>query len=629
MATAEELLKSSVLQTNPEGHIVIGGDRFITVPSNLKRLGVQYDHNMETVTFDCPRYWDERDMSEMVVYINYALSDGYMDRYPADMVRADGDIMHFDWTISRNVTQVAGPVSFLVCVMKTDSEGNEERHWNSELCQDCYISPGMEITEGSPVDVYPDIITQLLLRMNTVEQINVTADKIEDAVYHVMDVRSEAEEIRGQVEEIKNEALDASGHIRNSYANAIKSNVAGEIIRVDDVSPIEHDVKCRVYGKNLFDVSKIVTSAPSASYAYVSEVGEDELIVTTEAGYDGNGYCTVPVKLREVCPRLQLGKTYILTAQTESNSTNIYLPGIQKSWVFGTAKVITEEMLNSTLTFYGLSAREGMGTGECRIYNIQIEEGSVATEYESYIDPTTVAVSSSGKNLWHSKNITYPRTVSGVTINYDEETQTYTFNGTSTSPGDIYVIPNQTDIMHINAGETWTLRVYPVGGTIDGASTCSGKMSPLVNTGDYTNTIHANTESLYNTKTYTEPADIKKMYFYVYASGTVFSNFKCRVQFELSDSPSEFEKSAGITTNSPSAGGTCTVTSKSPTMTLFTDTPGVTIEAEYNVDTVKFFNANIVTDRIQAAIHAWLDENEKIITDAITATISNKVLIVE
>lgn len=170
MATAEELLRSASLQPEPEGHIVVGGNRFITIPSSLKRLGVQYDHNMETVTFDCPRYWDDRDMSKMAVYINYRLSNGYMDRYPADNVRADGDIIHFEWTISRNVTQVPGNVSFLVCIMKTDAEGNEDRHWNSELCQDAYISPGME-TEESPVDTNPDLITQLLLRMDSVEQI--------------------------------------------------------------------------------------------------------------------------------------------------------------------------------------------------------------------------------------------------------------------------------------------------------------------------------------------------------------------------------------------------------------------------------------------------------------------------
>ena len=48
-----------------EPHIVIGYDRVVTVPDQLKRLAVQYDHDIETVTFDCPRYWGKHDMSQM------------------------------------------------------------------------------------------------------------------------------------------------------------------------------------------------------------------------------------------------------------------------------------------------------------------------------------------------------------------------------------------------------------------------------------------------------------------------------------------------------------------------------------------------------------------------------------
>ena len=173
MVTANELLKS-LTNSDAEGHIVIGIDRRIAVPTSLKRIAVQYDHNIETVTFDCPRYWDGLDMSRMAVYINYMRSDGYTDSYPVSTVTVDStdsSIMHFDWTISRNVTEVAGAISFLVCIKNTDGEGNEVNHWNSELCQDLTVSPGME-TEEQIMDLSSDLVTQLLLRMDSVEQIN-------------------------------------------------------------------------------------------------------------------------------------------------------------------------------------------------------------------------------------------------------------------------------------------------------------------------------------------------------------------------------------------------------------------------------------------------------------------------
>lgn len=154
-----------------EGYIIIGNDRRITVPETLKRIAVQYDHNIETVTFDCPRYWDDHDMSKMIVYINYRLPNGDLGGYIAANITASGDRMTFDWTILKDVTQYKGNIAFLVCVKKTDSEGIEENHWNSELCTDMYISEGLETVASVTYD-YPDLVNQLLERMTSVEQIN-------------------------------------------------------------------------------------------------------------------------------------------------------------------------------------------------------------------------------------------------------------------------------------------------------------------------------------------------------------------------------------------------------------------------------------------------------------------------
>lgn len=181
MSQAEDLLNSlnsrsvSLYTANPdtEEHIVIDENRYITIPDALKRIAVQFDHDIETVTFDCPRYWDGLDMSEMKVYINYMRPDKNRGMYWVNEVVIDEDdtnIMHFNWTISKNVTLVKGNVSFLVCIKKTDADGNEENHWNSELNSDMYISEGLECEE-SIVSEYPDVITDLLTRMDYVEEI--------------------------------------------------------------------------------------------------------------------------------------------------------------------------------------------------------------------------------------------------------------------------------------------------------------------------------------------------------------------------------------------------------------------------------------------------------------------------
>jgi hypothetical protein len=170
MSQAEELLNSltendiSLQSANPETepHIVVGDDRFISVPKELQRIAVQYDHDVETVTFDCPRYWDDLDMSDLSIYINYMRKDRVVGIYKATDISVDTTndrIMHFNWKISRNVTEVVGQIKFLVCIKKGDANGNEVNHWNSELNTEMYISEGLEAGEGY-FDSYPDVILQ-------------------------------------------------------------------------------------------------------------------------------------------------------------------------------------------------------------------------------------------------------------------------------------------------------------------------------------------------------------------------------------------------------------------------------------------------------------------------------------
>lgn len=177
MSQAEELLTALADEgtevVTESGNIVVDSDRFVVVPDSLKKIGVQYDHNVETVTFDCPRYWDGRDLSTMRVYISYMRSDGMLGMQLCENVTvdsADENLMHFDWVITENVTQVAGYISFLVCIKKVDSDGIEINHWNSELNTEMYVAEGLKCQE-TLIRRYPDIITQLLLRQDHVEEV--------------------------------------------------------------------------------------------------------------------------------------------------------------------------------------------------------------------------------------------------------------------------------------------------------------------------------------------------------------------------------------------------------------------------------------------------------------------------
>ena len=156
MSKAEELLNTLsednvmalTADSSTEPHIVIGSDRHIAVPSQLKRIAVQYDHNIETVTFDCPRYWDDHDMSTMTIYINYKRPDSKLGSYIADNItidESDDTIMHFDWTITNDITSISGKLTFNVCIKDVDENGTDIAHWNSDINKDMYISKGLEV----------------------------------------------------------------------------------------------------------------------------------------------------------------------------------------------------------------------------------------------------------------------------------------------------------------------------------------------------------------------------------------------------------------------------------------------------------------------------------------------------
>ena len=175
MSLADELLanysgdEGSAYTT--EAHIVVNPDRSITIPSELRTIAVQYDHNIKTVIFDCPRYWDGLDMSEMRVYINYKRSDGVVGMsIPKNLSidNVDNSIIHFDWTITRGVTLVAGTLSFSVCIKKPNVNGNEENHWNSEINTQMTVSKGLEYEEQKNPQ-HADLISNLIDRMEETE----------------------------------------------------------------------------------------------------------------------------------------------------------------------------------------------------------------------------------------------------------------------------------------------------------------------------------------------------------------------------------------------------------------------------------------------------------------------------
>lgn len=531
-----------------EAHITISYDRVVRVPEALKKVAVEHDHNVETVTFDCPRYWDGLDMSTMRVYINYKLSNGYTDSYPAEVTSSAEDIMNFSWTISANVTQVKGPITFLICIKKTDSKGVEVNHWNSELCKDMYVAEGMECQEGVPME-YSDLVNRLLERMDVVEQINVDAQTMQELL-------SATETAAATAEEVKNEALDASNYIKNSYAPAIKGNVSGEIVRVDDVSPIQHTAKVKVHGENIIPFPyKNGNQIISGAHYTINDDGSVRVtgVATNISAYILNaGGVAVQEKLEHgVTYELDdgIGKSFLLIAYADETGKTIYKSS------GGADSTFTWDDAYTYMHLY-IQVRPN------KLYDMTLKPGLY-----KYVDKSTVKLEQYGKNMF-----------------------------------DISGIPNNSSFT--NNGNTITIK----GGVVQTSQTlkdfCKGLKVGQQATLSFCTTAYDNTQSKYTdyiyltnakqtwvtgtTKTITQEMLDSSLYFYVGkdADGNVVEATISCIQLEIGDKATPYEPYSGVE-HEMSTDGLVDITSVSPTMTVCTDTDGLLIDLEYNRDTTK------------------------------------------
>lgn len=373
--SARMLLNNSV--NNNAGNdtdffIIDAKSRSITPPTTFKNFGVESDQDANRVYFKSPRFvGDNLDLSALNVRINYQNAKGEKDQYIVDDVTTDGDTVYFSWLLSRKCTAYNGAIMFIICAVSTDAEGNVKNEWNTTLATGMVLA-GLEVDAPEIPEDVTDVVSQLL-------------DIVNNSIKSVASAETQA---LTEIAEAKTEAIDVVNNTPNTlYANAIKGSASGEVITVNDVSPITHNVAVKVSGKNLFNAQNINVAPEITNGNYISDVGEGYITITAPSGYESNGFRDTTKTLIEICPQIVANETYVLTAQSTADVQAIFFSGLGITWAFGDLKVITKDMLNHSVVFYGSS-----GAGVCTISNIQLELGDTATEYEPYVDPTTITL---------------------------------------------------------------------------------------------------------------------------------------------------------------------------------------------------------------------------------------------
>lgn len=153
-------------------HIVIDEKLNIHIPESLKTIP-QYNHNVQTYTIDCPRFTQNgEDMLKMVPFISVE-KKGVKEPVSVactapELDATDENIVHFNWTIKREVSDTVGKIGIVVCVRRSEEE-NLENAWHTFRNEEIEIKKGIDCGLDMLMQ-YPGLIEEILYRLGIVEK---------------------------------------------------------------------------------------------------------------------------------------------------------------------------------------------------------------------------------------------------------------------------------------------------------------------------------------------------------------------------------------------------------------------------------------------------------------------------
>lgn len=357
--------------------------------------------------------------------------------------------------------------------------------------------------------------------------------------------------------------------VNNTFANAFKRKVSGTAVQVDDVSPVEHIVGCKVRSKNLWNMSALKNTK-------LLTLNADGSVTVAASNYA----CTSENKLKEFCPSLKVGDVVTLSISTTGRPL-IYLVGANVRIDRGTTITITEAMLNSLVTFYGAYLQDADYDVAHTVYSIQLEIGREATEYAPYVNPATATLTKCGKNLIPFFTSAYTYTYRNVVHTCDTISNTIKMNGTAEAGGGRTIFSRFAKPITLVKGVTYTLQARLISGV--GA-----------NFHCYLTGIEAESKVIVyclanNSTTFTATENIKCFVGVNQVEGITYENAVVQFQLEVGGVATSLETYRGEEHSVATDGTVSGMVSFYPNMTIFSDTANVTIDCEYNRDSNKVF----------------------------------------
>ena len=348
-------------------------------------------------------------------------------------------------------------------------------------------------------------------------------------------------------------------YVNNNFANALKKNKTGKVVSLNDVSPIQHELKVEVSSKNLIDISQMVNDV------FINN--SDGTYTLTKSGssrYAKRWYFNKPIPAGT---KLYVSASIISNNQTRKDGVALALYTDEgnaiNSAVYGIAKDTISEIILEKDVDYALIYIESSDIDGTSVTFKDFQIGLYPTKYEPYVALENVSVIRVGENLFDINKL---ESTSATIVRENEE---FTITGYTA-----YFITSNLDV-----NKAYTI-YFNSNRTGDGGGGLSIEFY------DETNSIISN-KSIYKISekpqpiAFTVPDNTAAAKIYFYGSGAPGGKDSATYSSVVLGLDSDKQT---VTAN---ADGTVNgLKSLYPATTLLTDSNDVIIDCEYNAKNV-------------------------------------------
>lgn len=264
MSQAEALLQSMTEDVHTHEHVVTDHDSYFVIDpdsrvienaSQTENTVMQYDHNSEKFTFELPRHVEGHDMTLCNrVRVHFNNVDGETNEENVDVAELydlavcpdDSDKVRCSWSITRQATQLAGTLNFLVQFECIDDVGASVYEWHTDIYTDVVVKKGRNNAEQAVIE-YSNVLEQWYQRIfgagdSVIAAVAAEGDRQKEAIAR------KAEETLATIPEDYTTTHNMAEEALRRKANAIELDAEGESIVVNDSSDA-YLLGLKLYGK--------------------------------------------------------------------------------------------------------------------------------------------------------------------------------------------------------------------------------------------------------------------------------------------------------------------------------------------------------------------------------------------